>query len=86
MNNATEKKEVGCNDLVRLEFSGLMPTPITDSFEKWWSEHGVKCETLAKEIGIKGAVERGFFGCYESSTSTFVRLNPASTIHSAGGL
>ena len=65
---------------------GLRDTPITASFETWWTGHGDKCETIARELGIKEAVERGFFGGHERSNSTLVRLNPASSSHSAGVL
>ena len=66
--------------------SGLRDTPITDFYEVWWAEHGDKCETMVRELGVKAAVERGFFGGHERSISTLVKLNPAASNHSEGVL
>ena len=61
---------------------GLRPTPITESFEQWWGEHGGKCEALIANIGVKAAVERGFFAGYVSSDSTLNKLDSAASSHS----
>ena len=58
---------------------GLRPTPITESFEQWWGEHGGKCEALIANIGVKAAVERGFFAGYVSSDSTLNKLDSAAS-------
>lgn len=66
--------------------TGLRPTPTTASFEQWWADYGEKCETLFSKLGIKAAVERGFFAGHESSDSTLSKLNSASPNHSEGVL
>ena len=74
--NLQAERRLPCTAYSALGNSGLRDTPITDSFEAWWAEHGSKCETMAMELGVKEAVERGFFGCHERSSSTFIKLNP----------
>jgi hypothetical protein len=46
---------------------GIRPAPITEAFEQWWGEYGGKCESLMASVGLKAAVERGFFAGYASS-------------------